>query len=388
MIINPRELKRLQSLKNEYPSVSIYVPTHRTIPEKEQDPIRVKNAFKQAEERLKKEFSVRDLNKILENLEKLRNYIDYTNTLDSIVIFANKNGGSIYNLPEQLEEQVIIDHNFQTRALEKFLDRNFFYWVLALSKKPTRLYMGFKDSLIEIEDTQIGKDQTGPFPTLWEYDIMEPWSGFPYQKDYDVTSDRELHAVEVGHKDSKYLDRLTKEYMQEVDQLLSYRVNQNDPIIILGTPENKSIFESITRLKKNIIGQNKGDFSRENIPQEKLLEQIKPIISEYITEKENSAIAEFKNAIGSVTHAYGLEWTWRVAQEGRIKTLIVEKHYQVPGTAEGSTILEYNDPQSENISDDLVDNLIESVKNKGGNIVFVEPGKLKEYNHIAAILRY
>ena len=53
------ELKKIQSIK-EYPSVSILMPTHRSFPENQQDPIRLKNLAKRAETRLLAEFSRQD----------------------------------------------------------------------------------------------------------------------------------------------------------------------------------------------------------------------------------------------------------------------------------------------------------------------------------------
>jgi hypothetical protein len=59
-MMNRSDLRQLQGV-NEYPSLSILLPTHRTAPDNQQDPIRVKNLVAEAKNRLLGEFSQREI---------------------------------------------------------------------------------------------------------------------------------------------------------------------------------------------------------------------------------------------------------------------------------------------------------------------------------------
>jgi hypothetical protein len=78
-----------------------------------------------------------------------------------------------------------------------------------------------------------------------------------------------------------------------------------------------------------------------------------------------------------------------LAQEGRGKLLLVEKNYHVPAivTENGSLELVAQSGGTE-IMDDAVDEIIETVLAKGGNIAIVDDGALSEHQQIALILRY
>jgi hypothetical protein len=69
-MIHRSDLLQLQAI-NEYPSVSILAPTHRTSPDNKQDPIRVKNLVTEAKNRLLSEFSAREMEPLFTKLDGL-----------------------------------------------------------------------------------------------------------------------------------------------------------------------------------------------------------------------------------------------------------------------------------------------------------------------------
>jgi hypothetical protein len=68
----------------------------------------------------------------------------------------------------------------------------------------------------------------------------------------------------------------------------------------------------------------------------------------------------------------------------------VEKDYKSPGfTESGSNELYLRPPQkAHRILADAVDDIIECVLEKNGQVFFVEDGMLKDYQRIALITRY
>lgn len=147
--MNRTDIQLLQAIRG-YPALSILLPTHRTAPANRQDPIRVKNLVRQAQERLLAEFSQRDLAGLFARLDALVNTIDYRYTLDGLALFVNADIARAFMLPFTLKERVVVDESFATRDLVFALNRTPRYWVLALSEQPTRLFEGTRETLIEV----------------------------------------------------------------------------------------------------------------------------------------------------------------------------------------------------------------------------------------------
>jgi hypothetical protein len=69
------DLRQLQAV-NEYPSVSVLLPTHRTSPDNQQDPIRVKNLVTETKNRLLGKFPAREMEPLFTKLDRVVEGID------------------------------------------------------------------------------------------------------------------------------------------------------------------------------------------------------------------------------------------------------------------------------------------------------------------------
>lgn len=79
-----------------------------------------------------------------------------------------------------------------------------------------------------------------------------------------------------------------------------------------------------------------------------------------------------------------------MAHEGRGRLLLVEEDFHYPARVDesGLHITLADDPAAPDVMDDTVDDIIEEVLRKQGQVVFVENGKLDQHQRIALILRY
>lgn len=371
------DLVRLQR-KQGYPSISIFIPTFRSIPEKLQDRIRVKNMMKEAHDRLHKEFEDRDIRSTLVHLEKLESMIDYANTLDGLALFANADTAEVITLPFPVKEQVIIDDTFQTRDLQLALNRTPQYWVLSLNEKSTRLFNGFGDTLIEM---------IGPSIDIYG----KPTSGFPLN--YLGPEEHQFLAIGTGDKDAQYLDDHLRQYYRFVDDFFydNYLKSNPLPVILAGTKRTLTLFQNITKHSEAFVGFKEGSFNYDEFSPGQLAQDLWPTVQEFLKKERYRVLQELDDAIGNGLYAFSLEPVWRMATEGRIYKLLVEKNYSQPGKVNPTNplnIILYDNQQAENISDDLVDALIEMTIEKNGKVIFYDPGTLTEHDHIAAILRY
>ncbi|MGV0028876.1 hypothetical protein [Phormidesmis priestleyi] len=172
-MLTRQDLNQLQSF-TKVPALSILLPTHRTFPDNKQDPILVKNLVDEATTRLGEEFSQRELEPLLKQLETLVSEIDYPHTLDGLALFVSHDFAKLYYLPFPVPARVVIDQTFATRDLVYGMHRALRYWVLLLSQSSTRLLAGTGETLEEVNDQNFSMEMTGPGGTE-----VEPrnWTG-------------------------------------------------------------------------------------------------------------------------------------------------------------------------------------------------------------------
>ena len=124
--MNLATIKDIQS-KQAYPSVTITLPTYRTSPDNDKDPIRLKNLVSEAVARLEEEFGKRETADIAAAIHRLADEVDHEHNLDGLVIFASAEYSESFKLPFRVPERVSIEDNFVTRDLVYAMNRSPLY---------------------------------------------------------------------------------------------------------------------------------------------------------------------------------------------------------------------------------------------------------------------
>lgn len=362
--MNRYDIRLLQEIRG-YPALSILVPTHRTSPDNKQDPIRVKNAVTEATNRLLSEFSKREIQGLLANLERVVGEIDYPHTLDGLAIFVNNDFGRKFYLPFPVAERVVVDETFATRDLVMTMNRSPRYWVLLLSTNATRLFEGLRDTLVEVTEHRFPLRHSGPGGP----DVPLP-GGF-------------------GVRKSAYRDEYMRKFYREVDAALTEVLKEDPlPVAAIGVDRNLSFLNEVTDNRSAIVATVQGNYDQAS-PHE-LGQLLWPVVLEKMRERRRQALEELEAAFSAQRVAVGIEEAWRMAHMGRGQTLLVEEDFHYPGRTDDTGFLLYpaEDPTAAGVMDDAVDDLVEEVLRKGGQVFFMEPGMLEKYQRAALILRY
>lgn len=361
--MNKTDLQLLQAISG-YPAVSILLPTHRTSPANKQDPIRVSNLVRQAADRLLKEFSKREVEPILVRLEKLAEEVDYRYTLDGLALYVNQDIARKYYLPFELKERVVIDETFATRDLVYTLNRLSRYWVLALSEKPTRLFEGVKNTLVEVEDHGFPMTHTG------------------------AGGEGRLPGGQ-GVSRSAYRDEQHRQFFRQIDQAFGkLYADDPQPLAVVGVDRYLAFFNEVSKHKNAIMTTMTGNHDK-SAPHE-LADLIWPLVRENIAQEKTKYLDELDNAISQRRFASGIEHAWRMAHEGRVRLLLVEDDFHYPATLDesGLVLTPADDATAPGVIDDAVDELIEMVMAKGGEVRFLSDGSLSDHQRIVALTRY
>lgn len=361
--MNRVDVQLLQSIRG-YPAVTITLPTHRTSPANKQDPIRVKNLVKEAAERLLGEFSKREIEPVLARLEKLAEEVDYRYALDGLAMFVNHDIARKFYLPFSVPERVVIDETFATRDLVHALYRLRRYWVLALSEKPTRLFEGVKGDLVEVENDN--------FPMVHT----------------DAGGATALPGGPEVQR-SAYRDEKHRQFFRQVDAAFAPLAAADPlPLAVVGVDRYLAFFREVTKHQNLIVTTLTGNHDK--TAAHDLADLVWPLVKENLDGMQMTYLQELDTAVGQRLFVAGIEHAWRMAQEGRVRTLLVDETYHVPGRVDetGLNLTVVEDREAPGVIDDAVDDLIEIVMEKGGQVRFLDAGKLDDYRQIAAITRY
>jgi Bacterial archaeo-eukaryotic release factor family 3 len=360
--MNLHDLHQLQDI-HTYPCLTITLPTHRTSPDNKQDPIRVKNLVTEGTNRLLGEFSKREVAPLIDRLNTLVDTIDYKYTLDGLMLVVNREMAREYVLPFALNERVVVDETFFTRDLVHALNRTRRYWVLSLSEQTTRLFAATREDLEEITTGGFPMRHTGP------------------------GGDAPLPGG-VGVNTSAYRDDRHRQFFREVDNAFrAFRAEDPLPLALAGVDRYLAFFREVAPASE-IIATLPGNV--DHLSPHDLGRRIWPSVGEGFTARRREVLQHLEAARGQHRMASTLGEVWHLAGLGQGKVLVVEEGFHQPARLNewGQLNLNVDDPTAPDVMDDAVDEVITTVLDKGGQVVFVEDGELALHDRIAMILRY
>jgi thymidylate kinase len=348
-----------------FPAVSIIMPTHRRLPGRREDQVRLKVLLDEARHRLRElELERGVAEDIARNLEKAAEQVDFDRTAEALVLLAARGGEThSFILPRvKVRERVVIDDTFATRDLVAMLENTWRHWVVSIAKR-TRLLGGDGQRLDEVENAL--------FPMI-------------YNDAVPVTDERGRPAPHEFHIEE---ERRLKFLRQIATNLAETLKRDPRPVVVIGVQRNISAFmESVHETVADaVIGTVEGNFDFAS-PAE-IAAVVEPVLEEEHRRAQQRALAEIDGALSARRFASGLEECWELAPLGRIAHLMVEEDFFAPARTVDGRLLPPEEPEGKFVTD-AVDDLVEAVLRGDGQVTFVPDGSLQEYGRVAAVLRY
>lgn len=349
-------LKELMAVEG-YPCVSVILPTHRTFPDNQQDPILLKNLIKEVEERLLAEFNKREVGSILGHLNVMADSIDHNYNLDGLALYASKDYVRKVALPFSVKARTVVDNTFATRDLILAFNRSVHYYALVLTSEEARLYDGYRETLYPIRH-----------------------SGFPVSTFYKKGSTAPKNA---GGRENQ-----VKEFFNRTDKLMQQiHKTESLPIVLVGTDRNVAAYMEMADHKAMYVANLHGN--HDHATPHDLGRLTWPLVSELLAEYRLGLLETMKSAVSAGKSASGLTEVWRMAHDGRGELLLAEEGYnQGVILDENDTPIPVPDPTAPRVIDDAVDEIAEAVIRFGGQVAFVPDGTLEKHARIALALRY
>lgn len=363
--------------------LSLYMPTHRSHPEKLQDPIRFKNLVKQMEESLLKKYSASEVKKHLEPIEALINDPEIWNyTLDGLAVFSAEGLFEVIGLQESVDELAMVADSFHTKPLRHYLQSIDRYHVLGLTLHDYRIFEGNRHSLVEVELTakspKTNKEELGD-------ELTEKSSTGASNSGTGSESISKPSQVERNDETDSDAERFFRDVANMIEE--HYSKPTGWPLILAALPENHNLFQKVS---KNSQLLDKGiAINPTSVSIDKLTDMAWEIMEpEYLLKLDN-LIDRFGQAKGHGKGSDDLKEVAVAAVEGRVDTLLVEADrliaVRITNLVTGNT--QKKDLENPKV-DDLLDDMGELVTKMGGQVMVLPPEKMPSQTGLAAIFRY
>ncbi|WP_133128919.1 hypothetical protein [Legionella nagasakiensis] len=367
---------------DETPCISLYQPTHRTRPEKEQDIIRFKNLLKSIEKSLQQKYPEKKIESLLKPFQTLMADHEFWNyTLDGMAILATPSSFRVYTLPRAVVELAVVANNFHIKPLIRLMQTAERYQILALSRERVKLFEGNRDGL---EEVKLAKEVPDTIIKALGSELTEP-----HLKVASYGKGTAGPAMYHGHgarKDDVDLDE--ERFFRHVDEAILKHHSRTAklPLILAALPEYHHLFHKISEnpyLLADGIKLNPDDASLDE-----LRERAWKLVEPHYLRRLDEIINKFSKADSKNLGSDDLEKIAKAAVAGRVSTVLIDADKRIPGQINHDsgevTLNKLLNPET----DDLLDDISELVLKTHGDVLIVPSNKMPTQTGIAAIYRF
>jgi hypothetical protein len=386
-ILTRAELEQLMRKEQQW-CVSIYMPTHCTGAETQQDPIRLKNLLREAEKHLSaRGVGPRDVQKMLEPVSKLlQDSHFWQHQSDGLAIFLSPNRVRRYRLPLNFEELVVVTDHFHIKPLLPLFTGDGQFYILALSQNQVRLLLGTRYSVSEVDIGQVGGSLAEAIPSVnHQMSLQLHTSGSTGGMTGDGSAT--FHGQGGGSDESAKNDLLR--YFRLVSNgLTEFLQGDRVPLVLAGVEYLLPIYKEANTYPNLIDTVIKGN--PDLLRADELHKSAWDIIGPLFQAAQEEAVAHYQQLAGQASErvADTLEKIVPAAHHGRVETLFVAAGVQQWGVFNPVTnAIELHD-QIESGDEPLLDLAAVQTYLKGGIVYAVEPEKAPGGASAAAVLRY
>lgn len=273
-----------------------------------------------------------------------------------LVLYASAAVQRFFTLPQTVERRVVLEATFATRDLISALHRTPPHLLLSLHPGCAHLY-------------RVQGSAAEPVATVF---ASAPTPGLDGDDDSDL--DERARAV-------------TNSFLAEADlELGEQRERYPSPLVLAGTPRLVDLFARRSRHCHRLAGLIDTAHAQ-TLPE--LLRKSAIYLERYLRSRQAEALTLVQRTSDEQPQrlAAGIEAAWHTARRTRPLMLVVEESFSVPGVIGGVPLSPeaYRDTDPRHLHD-LVDDLVEEVIRRGGQVALVEDGALAEHGRVALVL--
>lgn len=366
--------------KADVPSISIYLPTHVTGEQVQQDPIRLKNLLTKAEKQLVEQynFSQPEVDEMVKKAKALLDDGKFWQYGDQgLAVFITGDMFETYRLPLDFKEQVLVDDHFLITPLLPMISLSGTYCVASLSKKQIRLLRCTRETVQEIKLEEV--------PTSFEEFTQYKES----QRHLQHHSGRgEGHAVFHGqgsNEDNE--DEESVNYLKVAENEITDKVRRrNDPLIIAGMTNAAAIYKKFNHYHRTL--EDSINVNPDALSDDKLNEKAWKIIKSHFLEEMYRDKERFADLTGSDKQSDNLSQVVEASYYGKVDSLFVPMGRQSWGKFDKENNTIHHSAEHQNGEYDLINMAAIKTLSQGGRVYALNKEAMPQGTSIAAIFRY
>lgn len=363
--------------------VSIYMPTHRAGRETRQDPIRLKNMLREAEERLNEMgLSSRETNQLLEPAQRLLDDTTFwQHQSDGLAILSSSRAFRCYRLPLSFDELVVVTNRFHIKPLLALFACDGQFYVLALSQNEVRLLQGTRYGVDEVDLPDVPRS----LAEALRYDDPERQLQFHTPTPVGAGGQAAIfHGHGVGTDDAK---ANILRYFHQIDRGVSRLIRgEQAPLVLAGVDYLLPIYRQANTypqlLEEGILGNPEG------LTGEELHDHAWAIVEPHFLKAQGEASARYRRLAGTDQASSKLAKVVAGAYQGKIEELFVALGVQRWGAFDPDAGRVLHHPEAEPGDEDLLDFAAIHTLLHGGTVYAVSPEEMPDETPVAAVFRY
>lgn len=368
--------------EREGPCLSLYQPTHRTFPERQQDPIRFRNLVKELEQSLLQRYPGRDVAPLLAPFGALAENESFwaDQAGDGLAVLGANDLFRVYRLRRPVAALAVVADSFHTKPLLRIVQSADRYQILAIDRQHARLFEGNRDGL---EELPLVGNVPATIDEALDRDIEHERSTRTHGRPGGTSWARQGTDV---RQDS--IDADTDTYFRAVDRAVTEHHSRPSglPLILAALPDQQSRFRKLSSNPK-LMGEGI-DRNPASIAIEQLREEAWKLVLPHYLERLAGLVDAYRAAHAKAQATDQLPDAARAAVEGRIACLLLEADREQAGrlVPETGSIVpgDLDNPHL----DDLFDDIGEHVLRNGGEVVIVPAESMPTGTGLAAIYRF
>ncbi len=362
--------------------VSIFLPTHRTGTQMQQDPIRLKNLLREAERQLVEAGSPAPAAKTM--LEPAYSLLAeghfWQHQSDGLAMFAAADRFHSYRVPIRFDELAIVAKRFHLKPLFPLLTGDGHFFVLALSQNEVRMLEATRYSIDEIEIEQLPLN-------LKEVLGQDERQRLQF---HTRSGEREGKRAAMFHghgPGQEYTKEQLEKFFRRVDvAVCDYLQEDRAPLVLAGVDYYFPVYRAISRYaqlaREGVAGSP--DRSRP----EELHALAWPLVEPVFRQARETALARFRQLAGTGRTATDIAEILPAVSHGRVEVLFVATDRQQWGTFDdqGQEVLLHETSHGRN--EDLLDRAAVNTYLNGGVVYAMKSSELPDGVPLAAVYRY
>jgi hypothetical protein len=337
-----------------FPSVSIFLPFNPKMEMKNKLTFLLSKATDKAISELRDKYPGEMAMLVIQKLRAIIKNLNFSTHKKSVAIFVSPVFQKVYYLNIDLEENVIVNESFQILDIINSKKQSQQFHILLLKDNESRIFFNASNSFVRI-----------------------------------------LPADRVAENSSRFAgsslkEILMKEFLEHIDYSLNKILKYSRlPVVVIGAAELLNQFKNVTRHSDAIIEYLQSDDKVSSF------EDVNQILNSNITNwqeiKQKYLLAQLHQAAKNNRIATGIENVWRAVLNGREQMLIIEKRNWYDTIIEEKKSWDYEMHGSYDKFSCIrnpIDEMIEKVLEKGGNVELVSNGFLQEYAPVVLIKNF